>query len=164
MLTCVPVTRSLGAGDKTIHPFTGDQTWPVPDPLLLTMTIAALNWPQPPADTPTLAYPTLLLLKSKSEFVEAQSLYWMAGRELRDPLAVAFLSADTVFVLPVFLSLSNSVLHSIHFLFFSPSSRLYFLGKDKKKLNKEDQALDRITLRHSEEWIACCVHFSSFQL
>ena len=53
-----------------------------------------------------------------------------------DPLtAVTFLSADTVFVLPVFLSLSNSVLHSIHFLFFLSAS--IFSSKTKKFQTKK---------------------------
>ena len=74
-------------------------------------------------------------------------------REGADPLAVTFLSADEVFVLPVFLSLSNSVLHSIHFLFFL-STRLYFSGKDKNVEHKEDQASKTESPRHR---LDCCV-------
>ena len=137
MLTCVLVTRSPGAGDKTIHPFTGDQS-PDLSPVLSWQWLLSTDpshlrtrphSPAPPSEL-------LLLLKSKSEFVGAQCLYWMAGRELRDPLAVAFLSADTVFVLPVFLSLSNSVLHSIHFLFFSSPPPPLFFGQRQKKVEQ----------------------------
>ena len=71
----------------------------------------------------------------------------------RDPLAVTFLSADTVFVLPVFLSLSNSVLHSIHFLFFSLPP-LFFEQRQKKV----EQRRPSFKLNHSDtEWIAECV-------
>ena len=91
-----------------------------------------------------------LMSVAQGSSVEGEGESW-------DPLtAVTFLSADTVFVLPVFLSLSNSVLHSIHFLFFLSA------GKDKKSFG---QRRPSFRLNHSDtEWTVVFVCFSSFQL
>ena len=168
MLTCVtPVTSdqgSPGAGDKTIHPFTG------PDqPPLSALLPAWSQWAdngcseltpaRPPVVTPTpgSAPPSHVRVCRSSPGFSCIEL--PGGR--RDPLAVTFLSADTVFVLPVFLSLSNSVLHSIHFLFFSLPP--LFFEQRQKKLNKEDQALNWITPTPNE-LLNVFLWFSSFQL
>lgn len=170
MLTCVtPVTSdqgSPGAGDKTIHPFTA----PDQSPLSLCsppghngLTMAAQSWPRPPVVTPTPGSAPPSHVRRSSEFVGARRAFLvLRGREeRRDPLAVTFLSADTVFVLPVFLSLSNSVLHSIHFLFFSVPP--LFFEQRQKKLNKGDQALNWITPTPNE-LLNVFLWFSSFQL
>ena len=140
MLTCVLVTRSPGAGDKTIHPFTGDQTWPVPDPLLLTMTIAALNWPQPPADTPTLACPTLRTSSAPEIEVRVcrSSVSLLNGREGAQgpPSSGLFVGrhgfCSSCFSLIVKFSFALNSLP----LFFLPAAAFIFWAKTKKSWTK----------------------------
>ena len=144
MLTCVLVTRSPGAGDKTIHPFTGDQTWPVPDPLLLTMTMTALNWPQPPADTPTLACPTLRTSSAPQIEVrvcrssDPSRVFPLNGREGAQgpPSSGLFVGrhgfCSSCFSLIVKFSFALNSLP----LFFLPAAAFIFWAKTKKSWTK----------------------------
>ena len=172
MLTCVtPVTSdqgSPGAGDKTIHPFTG------PDqPPLSALLPAWSQWAdngcseltpaRPPVVTPTPGSAPPSHVRTTSEFVGARRAFLVLNcREGGETPSQWPFCRQTRFLFFLFFSHCQiqfcTQFTSSFFLY-----RLYFLSKDKKKLNKEDQALNWITPTPNE-LLNVFLWFSSFQL